>query len=61
MAIRWILDAARKRSNKEYHTFDLKLAQELMDAANGVGAAIKKRDDVQKVAQSNRAFAHFRW
>ena len=61
LAIRWILDAARKRSNKEYHTFDLKLAQELMDAANGVGAAIKKRDDVQKVAQSNRAFAHFRW
>ena len=61
LAIRWILDAARKRSNKEYHTFDLKLAQELIDAANGIGAAIKKRDDVQKVAQANRAFAHFRW
>lgn len=61
LAIRWILDAARKRSNKEYHTFDLKLAQELMDASNGVGAAMKKRDDVQKVASANRAFAHFRW
>lgn len=61
LAIRWILDAARKRSNKEYHTFDLKLAQELMDAANNAGLAIKKRDDMQKTANANRAFAHFRW
>ena len=61
MAIRWILDATGKRSNKEFHTFGEKLAQELMDAANGVGAAVKKRDDTQKVAQANRAFAHFRW
>lgn len=61
LAIRWILDGARKRSNKEFHTFDKKLAQELMDAAQNTGAAIKKRDDVQKTAQANRAFAHFRW
>lgn len=61
LAIRWILDAAGKRSNKEFHTFGEKLAQELMDAANGVGSAIKKRDDTQKVANANRAFAHFRW
>lgn len=61
LAIRWILDGARKRSNKEYHTFDKKLAQELMDAAQNTGSAIKKRDDMQKVAQANRAFAHFRW
>lgn len=61
LAIRWILSAARTRGNKDFKTFDKKLAQELMDAANNTGMAIKKRDDVQKVAASNRAFAHFRW
>ncbi len=61
LAIRWILDAARKRSNKDFHTFDKKLAQELLDASQGTGLAIKKRDDMQKTAQANRAFAHFRW
>ena len=61
LAIRWILAGAKSRSNKEYHSFDKKLAQELMDAANGVGIAIKKRDDIQKSANANRAFAHFRW
>lgn len=61
LAIRWVIDAAKHRSNKQYHTFDKKLAQELMDASQGTGLAIKKRDDVQRIAQSNRAFAHFRW
>lgn len=61
LAIRWILTGARARSNKEFHTFDKKLAAELMDAANNTGLAIKKKDDVQKIAASNRAFAHFRW
>lgn len=61
LAIRWILAGARSRSNKEYHTFDKKLAAELIDAANNTGSAIKKKDDMQKVAASNRAFAHFRW
>lgn len=61
LAIRWILTAARSRSNAQFHTFDQKLAAELLDAAQGVGAATKKRDDVQKQAQANRAFAHFRW
>lgn len=61
LAIRWILTAARSRSNKEFRTFDKKLATELMDAAQNTGAAIKKREDVQKAAQANRAFAHFRW
>lgn len=61
LAIRWILESARKRSNKDFHTFDKKLAQELMDASQGTGLAIKKRDDVQKTANANRAFAHFRW
>lgn len=61
LAIRWILTGARARSNKEYHTFDKKLAAEFLDAANGTGLAIKKKDDVQKVAAANRAFSHFRW
>lgn len=61
LAIRWILNAARSKSNSQFHTFDKKLAQELMDASQGTGAAIKKRDDTLKAAQANRAFAHFRW
>lgn len=61
LAIRWILAGARSKSNKEFHTFSQKLAQELLDAANNTGSAIKKRDDVQKTASANRAFAHFRW
>ena len=61
LAIRWILAGAKTRSNREFHTFDKKLAQELIDAYNNTGLAIKKRDDMQKVAQANRAFAHFRW
>lgn len=61
LAIRWILQAARSKSNKEFHTFEEKLAQELLDASQNLGAAIKKRDTVQKSADANRAFAHFRW
>src|SRR3989344_1060783 len=60
LAIRWILTGAKSKSNKQYHSFAQKLAAELMDAANSTGVAIKKRDDTQKIAQSNRAFAHFR-
>lgn len=61
LAIRWIIAGAMSKPNKEYHTFAKKLAAELMDAANNAGIAIKKRDDMQKVANANRAFAHFRW
>lgn len=61
LAIRWILSGARSKSNKDYHTFDKKLAAELMDAANGAGLAIKKKEDVQRQAAANRAFSHFRW
>ena len=61
LAIRWILSGARSKSNKEFHTFDQKLAAELLDAANNTGAAIKKRDDIQRTANANRAFSHFRW
>lgn len=61
LAIRWIIDAARKRSNKDFHTFPEKLATELTDAANNVGTAIKKREDTHRMADANKAFAHFRW
>ncbi|RJQ38829.1 30S ribosomal protein S7 [Candidatus Microgenomates bacterium] len=61
LAIRWLIGAARKRSNKEYHSFSKKLAAELWDASQNLGEAIKKRDTMQKQAEANRAFAHFRW
>lgn len=61
LAIRWIIAAAEKRSNKEYHTFAEKLATELMDAVAGQGEAIKKRDTVQRMADANKAFSHFRF
>ena len=58
LAIRWIVDYSRDRREK---TMAECLANELMDAANGLGAAMKKRDDMQKMAESNKAFAHYRW
>jgi small subunit ribosomal protein S7 len=58
LAIRWIVDYSRSRREK---TMSECLANELMDAANGLGAAMKKRDDMQKMAESNKAFAHYRW
>jgi len=61
LAIRWILEAAQKRSNREYKTFDQKLAAEFMDAAAGEGEAIKKRNLMHKMADANKAFAHFRF
>ncbi|MEK7517748.1 MAG: 30S ribosomal protein S7 [Patescibacteria group bacterium] len=61
LAIRWIVDAARKRSNKDYRVFEEKLAAELLDASNSQGEAVKKRDSVLRMAQANRAFSHFKW
>jgi small subunit ribosomal protein S7 len=58
LAIRWVVDFSRAR--RETTMADC-LAAELMDAANGLGAAMKKRDDMQKMAESNKAFAHYRW
>ena len=58
LAIRWIVGFARARREK---TMAECLAGELLDAANGLGASIKKRDDMQKMAESNKAFAHYRW
>jgi small subunit ribosomal protein S7 len=58
LAMRWIIDAARKRSES---TMIQRVAGELLDAANERGSAVKKRDDVHKMADANKAFAHFRW
>ena len=61
ISIRWLIEFSNKRSNSEYHTFGEKLAAEIMDAYNNQGATIKKRDDVHRQADANKAFAHFRW
>ena len=58
LALRWLLDATRKRKNKSMSD---KLMNELMDASQNKGSAIKKREDTHKMAESNKAFAHFRW
>ena len=58
LASRWILTSARARSGK---SFAEKLAGELMDAANNTGSAIRKREEVHKMAEANRAFSHYRW
>ena len=58
LAIRWILTSARNRPGKSMQE---KLANELMDAANGVGATIKRREDTHRMAEANRAFAHYRY
>ena len=61
LAIRWTIEAARNRSNSQYHTFSGKLAAELIDALNDEGTAFKKKINTHKAAEANRAFAHFRW
>ena len=58
LALRWLLQATRKRKNK---TMSDKLFNELMDASQRKGAAMKKREDTHKMAESNKAFAHYRW
>ena len=58
LALRWIMDATRKRKNK---TMAEKLYAEIMDASQNKGSAIKKREDTHKMAEANKAFAHFRW
>jgi small subunit ribosomal protein S7 len=58
LAMRWLIDAARKRGEK---TMAAKLAGELMDAAESRGSAVKKREDTHRMAEANKAFAHFRW
>lgn len=58
LGLRWLVTYSRKRGEK---TMREKLAKEIMDAANNVGSSVKKREDTHKMAESNKAFAHFRW
>lgn len=58
LAIRWIIDMSRKRGEK---TMEERLSAELMDILNGRGGAVKKREDTHRMAEANRAFAHYRW
>ena len=58
LGLRWLVNASRARGE---HTMKERLAKEIMDAANNTGAAVKKREDTHKMAEANRAFAHFRW
>lgn len=61
LAIRWLVAAARAKSNSEFHTYGEKMAQELMDAAKGEGGAVRKRQEMEKNAEANKAFSHFKW
>lgn len=58
LGLRWLTQYARLRNEK---TMEDRLAKEIMDAANGVGAAVKKREDMHRMADANKAFAHYRW
>jgi small subunit ribosomal protein S7 len=58
LAIRWLVSFSRQRREK---TMAERLANELLDAGNGIGASVKRREDVHKMAESNKAFAHYRW
>ena len=58
LGVRWLVQAARKRNGK---SMSEKLAAEFVDAMNGLGAAVKRREDTHKMAEANRAFSHFKW
>ena len=58
LALRWLVNYAKTRNG---NGMAMNLANEIMDAANGVGGAVKKREDTHKMAEANKAFAHFRW
>ncbi len=58
LALRWLINYSRLRSE---YTMDARLAAEIMDAANNTGASVKKKEDTHKMAEANKAFAHFRW
>ena len=58
LALRWLVDFSRQRREK---TMTERLMNEIMDASNGLGAAVKRREDMHKMAESNKAFAHYRW
>jgi small subunit ribosomal protein S7 len=61
LAIRWLIKSAQSRPNKEYPIFAEKLAAEIIDASKDQGGAMEKKREVHRIAESNKAFAHFRW
>lgn len=61
LALNWIVDAAKSRSNKEFNSFHKKLLSEVNEAANNQGAAVGKRAQTEKLAEANKAFAHLKW
>lgn len=61
LALRWIIEEANKRSSKQYHTFAEKLVAEMLDVLQGIGGSINKRNTAHRMADANKAFAHFRW
>ncbi|MBI5358107.1 30S ribosomal protein S7 [Candidatus Amesbacteria bacterium] len=61
LGLRWLITASRARPSREYHTFAEKLVAELIDAKDNLGAAVKKKLDTHRMAEANKAFAHFRW
>src|SRR3972149_5279681 len=61
LALNWIIDAAKARANKEYHTFDQKLLVEIIEASKNQGAAIAKKLQTEKLAEANKAFSHLKW
>lgn len=61
LAIRWLVAAARSKDNSTFHSYGEKLAAEILDASKMEGGAVKKRLEVERVAEANKAFAHFRW
>ncbi len=61
LAIRWLVQEANKRPNKTHHSFAEKLAAEMLDALANAGGTIQKRDAAHRMAEANKAFAHFRW
>lgn len=61
LALHWMVDAARARSNKEFHTFAEKLLAEILDASKGQGQAMNKKLQAEKLAEANKAFSHLKW
>ncbi len=61
LALRWLVQEANKRSSKEYRTFGEKLAAEMLDALNNQGGAVARKETSHRMAEANKAFAHFRW
>lgn len=61
LALRWLIAAANAQPSSQYHSFAAKLAAEISEALNNTGSAVKKKNDTHRMAEANKAFAHFRW